>query len=185
MKINYRISDFIFLSILSLLMISAIILSVNSGYLLSINNYLGFVCWGITIILMFTRFRYRRYGLAILLIMGTFSIFKFGIWTVSMSFAVSNFQTPRLDPTIFLILVVYCLVNRRVINRVLLRAFRGTPEEQKLKEEKEVTFYTRKFQKCTKEELDEVFSNYKNYPWAAKQAIDNVARTGNVNDLPV
>ena len=43
----------------------------------------------------------------------------------------------------------------------------------------------RKFEKCTKEELEEVFSNYRDYPWGAKQAIDNIARIGNVNDLPV
>jgi len=45
MKINYRISDFIFIGILGLLIASAIVQSVIFGYLVTINNYLGFVGW--------------------------------------------------------------------------------------------------------------------------------------------
>jgi len=185
MKVNYRISDFIFLGILGLMIISSIFRSLIFGYHPSITNYLGFISWTLAIILMFTRFRFQRYSLAILLALGTFRILNFGFWTASITFTISGFTTPGIDFLIFLILVAYTLVNRETISRVLLSALHGSPEEQQLKEEKEIAFYTRKFEKCTKEELEEVFSNYKDYPWAAKQAIDNITRTGNVNDLSV
>lgn len=59
MKINYRISDFIFIGILGLLIASAIVQSVIFGYLVTINNYLGFAGWVTVLVLMFTRFVQR------------------------------------------------------------------------------------------------------------------------------
>ena len=134
MKINYRFSDFIFLGIIGLLIINTVVQSVVFGYRLNINNYPGFLSWTVVMVLMFTRFRYRRYGPAILLILGALSIFNFGISGISISAGIGDisnagFQTPGLD---LLILIAYRLVNKKAIGQIIETAFRGTAEEHQL-----------------------------------------------------
>jgi len=77
-------------------------------------------------------------------------------------------------PIIFLILIIYYVVNRKSINRILSSFIRGTGAEQEDAFQKKVAGYLKNFENSTPSELDYMYKNIKEYPPEAQEAISMV-----------
>ena len=172
-------SDFLFLGLLGLLIANTITQSIAFGYILSLNNYLGFVTWGLALVLRLGHFKRKRYALAFLLILGTLNVSNFGLGMMSMSFSIGHISNAPaepigLNPIILLMLIGYYFVNMRSINRLLSNAIKGSEEERKVDHQKIVDFYLRKFNECDDSEFEKVYRNFNEYPPEAQTALKQI-----------
>lgn len=169
-------SDYLFLSVLGLLIANTVTQHFLDRYVLTINNYFGFIAWGAAFILRLGRSKYRRLGLGWLLILGALNLLSFTIGKVAVSVGnISNSaEAIGLNPIILVILIAYYFVNKASINRILSRVFIGTREEQEQERNRQVEFYFTKFSNCEQEELDEIFQRFDDYPTEAKVALNRI-----------
>lgn len=169
-------ADFIFLGILGALIVNAIINAVVFNYQLSINNYFGFICWLLALLLRILNFRFNRYCVGCLIILGTLNILNFGIGTAVISFSVGNIYDVKADglglnPIILFILIVYCFVNKKVINVIISELWNGSAKEQEDARQKNINFYLKKFEHCSADELECLLKKLNDYPVEAQIAI--------------
>jgi|GEM_PF-827986 len=172
-------TDYIFFGLIGLLIVNTIIQSQLYDYVLSINNYLGFAFWTISLFLRLRNSRTKRYPLAFLLILGTLNVLNFGIGSVTLSFSIGNIsdiptERPGINPIILLVLIAYYLVNKKSINRILNNTFKGTEEEQRIEHQKTIDFYLKKFDACDEEEIKEILKNFNDYPNEAQIALRQI-----------
>jgi hypothetical protein len=168
-------TDYIFFGLTGLLIASALILSQQYNYVISVNNYLAFFAWPIA--LFFRIHKSKRYPLGIILLLALFNIINFGIGTVSMKFGIHSsipIETLGINPIILLISASYYIVNKRLINNILSNFFKGREEERREEFQKRVDFYLNKFSFCNEEELKEVLENFNDYPDEAKMALRQI-----------
>lgn len=166
--------DFAFICVLWLLATNTIIQSIFYGNLLSINNYVGIICLMIATALRFTNNRYRRYGLAILLLLGTFNIANLAIGNTSFSIGFGNVEATSISPIMLVILIIYYFVNKIDIKQTIKAVFFPTAEEQQIEHQKLTDFYFKKFKNCSDAELEAITLNFKEYPLAAQHALEKI-----------
>lgn len=169
-----RKADFIFIGILGLLMANTIVQSIWQGNLLSINNYAGFALWAIAIILRFTKNRYRRFGLAALLLLGVLNITNLTIGSISLNAAYGDVESPEINPLMLLLLIIYLLINKTEVKKTFNGIFFPNAEEQQQDQQRQIDFYYRKFDACSKEELEKIIDNFGQYPVPAQLALDKL-----------
>ena len=180
-------SDYLFLSVLGLLIVNTVTQHFLNRYVLSLNNYFGFIAWGTAFILHLGRSKYRRLALGWLLILGTLNLLTFTIGKIAVSVGpISESGTEHLgiNPIILVILIVYYFVNRTPINRILSRTLIGTEEEQKQKRNKQIEFYFEKFSKCEPEEFEELLQRFDDYPVEAQVALKRITAMRKNNGKP-
>lgn len=168
-------SDFIFLALIGLIVVNTITQSIIFDYLLSFNNYLGFVCLPIVLASRILKPRAGRYAIVVLLLLSSFNIINFGIAKVSLSFSIGGLgEGIGLNPIMLIILIGYYLVNRRSINQRLSKYINGPADEQQNDQQKMVEFYVRKFENCAAEEMEAIIKNFNHYPPEAQIALKRV-----------
>lgn len=175
-------TDYIFFGLTGLLIASALILSQQYNYVISINNYLAFFAWPIA--MFFRIYKSKRYPLGVILLLALFNIINFGIGKVSMKFGIHSsipIETLGINPIILLITASYYFVNKRRIDNILSNFFKGTEEERREEFQKRVDFYLNKFSSCNEEELKGILENFNDYPDEAKMALRQIqASNGNL-----
>jgi hypothetical protein len=83
------------------------------------------------------------------------------------------------DPLAFLLLLFYCLINRRNI----LKLFFASEVEQTDKSNKQIDFYYSKFNSYTHDELNDIFKMFKDYPPEAQLALRRIHEEKNLSFL--
>jgi hypothetical protein len=172
-----RKTDFVFIAILGLLLANVLVQFVmGNSFLLTINNCLAILLLLITGLLRFTNHRYGRHALAILLLLGTFDIASFGLAAVSFSVGFGSIKPIGFNPIVMFILVVYFLVNKTAIKKVIKIILLPSVEEQQLEDKKQKDFYLRKFENCSDDEMEIIVGRLKEYPLAAQYAIIEICK---------
>jgi hypothetical protein len=168
-------SDYIFLGILGLMIVNALYQFAFNHFVLTTNTYVGILGWAVTLFFALKDFRFSKYATAILLILGVLNILNFSVEAASTRIVFGDesphFEWPGLNPITFLILIIYYIVNRKSINRILLNFIRGTEAEREEAFQKKVAGYLRNFEKFTPAELENMYKNVKEYPPEAQKAI--------------
>lgn len=162
-------SDYVFLSILGLLIANTVYTAITDGILLDFTNYLAFGCWLVAILVKLINNRFAKYVTGTLLILGTVNICNFLAGTTWISFGFIKF-----NPTLFIILLIWYFVNKRAVDGIVSSLVKGSPQEQADKHKKAVEFYTNKFKDCSDEELQVIYADFDNYPVEAQIALNNI-----------
>ncbi|MEB0261683.1 MULTISPECIES: hypothetical protein [unclassified Mucilaginibacter] len=106
----------------------------------------------------------------------------FGFLQYSYSFAEANTtytyysgKFTGISPVVFIIMVIYIIVNISAIKNAF-RFFRhGSDAEQTEKYDKMIQFYYEKFKECPDNEFIEIKSRYEDYPSEAQEAIHKIS----------
>ncbi|SMC60788.1 hypothetical protein [Pedobacter nyackensis] len=175
--------DFIFIGLLGTLMVNTLVQSKLTGTELSINNYGGGIIWIIITVLRFTNHRYRRYGLAILLFLGTVNIANLGLGNISFSVGFGNLDPIGIDPIIFLLLIIYYFINKNDIQKAFKTMFFSSDEENQIEHQKLTDFYFKKFKNCSNTELETILESFNEYPLAAQSAIEELCKMKNIKRI--
>jgi hypothetical protein len=170
--------DAAFLAVIAVIIINTLYTYFNSNFLLSLNNYLGFAVWLITLILIIAKPQWGKFMLWPLLLLSAFNILNFTIETNSKSFSFGiggmALNLPGVNLIFFTALLIYSLINRKTITLFFKKTFRPS-EEELLKKQKTMTaFYFGKFVNYNSEEIEEVFKNYNDYPHEAQVALKQI-----------
>jgi hypothetical protein len=129
---------------------------------------------------LFKRHGYRKVQVAIFFILLLFlcGLLNFTIEVDNSDLTQTSFSANigslSFDPIVFLLLLVYCLINKGAIKYFINRAFYETEEEKSDSESKQTAFYYDQFNTCTEEELERYFKMYKEYPIAAQSALKRI-----------
>lgn len=167
--------DYAFLGLLGLLLALLINQSVKFDYSLSLFNYLALIAWALTLAVRITKPALGRILVAWLIILATFNLFNFdtarSTFTVGFHGEKSDYTTPLMNPIMFLLLVIFYIINRKSVNRKLARFFKGSPEELSAKQQKMVQFYLDRFGNLPPEEFEVIYANIHSYPDEAQEAL--------------
>jgi DNA-directed RNA polymerase subunit F len=167
-------SDFVFISILGLLIIYTIWQSVVDDYVLNINHYLAFACWIVVLYFRIAKPRAGRYGVPLLLVLGTLNVFNFFYWRQSTTISIGEVSSPGFDVNLFLVLIAYYIVNFQSVNNLILKLFRGSDAERQEVHKKQIAFYLKKFEACNADELQKIYADLKSYPPEAQIALQQM-----------
>lgn len=164
--------DSSFLLIFFLLAILTMYRHLSAGFILSINNYLGFLLLIMFIGIWFLKKELNKYLVFILLY--TFNIINFTVerFNISVGADVRELQfTPiSINPIAVILLIIYLCLNGSTIKQL----YTDNDKESADKLNKKVDFYYNKFSNCSEGELTVIFSNYDKYPEEARIALDKL-----------
>jgi len=168
-----KYSDLVVLILIGYFISVGIFAHFNNGNILSLNFYLGFICWLVTIYFKYIR-KEKRSFVPCLIVLGTLniliysaSVFSFGSVHYLYNDNEIIITSLGVSPLFLLILIIYCLVNFDLVRRL----YYGSDKENADKLKVAVSFYYDKFNGYSAEELKEVFKMYKDYPEEAKIAL--------------
>lgn len=170
--------DYIFLTIIGLLIANTIFRYIQNNFALSINNYLGFVSWfGVILIRGFSS-KVKIYGVWVLLILSSVNILNFTIETTKATFGIGDegFHSFAINPVCFFLLISYCVLKRKSLLKVTSKILLDTEQEREEKQKRKVDFYYRKFNACEAEELNGIYKSLKEYPEEAQIALNMIKR---------
>jgi hypothetical protein len=101
------------------------------------------------------------------LLLGTFNVLNFEVARITIN-------PGGFDPFLLLLLIIYYIINRRSVNRILFAFIYGDKKEIGNKHEKMVDFYFEKFKKCDTTELEQINKNFDEYPVEAQIALTKI-----------
>ena len=170
------------LLVLGYLLVVAVFLHFNNGYVFSLNYYVGFVAW-IVVVCYKVFYKDIKYGVLVLLLLSFFNIIVFtvSISSFTVGFLGSNIVSPGIDPLISTILIIYCNVNRDLVTGFYRKFFKASEQELKEKEEREIEFYYKKFITRSIDELADINRDFKQYPLEAQIALKKIYKEKGFN----
>lgn len=170
--------DLVFLGILALSSVISLLSHFISGYVLSINDYVGFLFLSIVIFFQYKSGKFRA-GIPILLALGSLSILGFSYVAFNSSFIHLTdditYNPIGFNSVLFLMLVVYCFINYNFIKILLI----GKPNEE-VNEDKMTAFYYNKFAECDIAEFKDIAKRIDMYPAEAQEAIQQLIAERNI-----
>ena len=170
-----KYTDFVFLTLLGLSMGISIYQHFNLGYILSINNYAAFVLWLIVLLCKIIIPKKSLFLVFFLMLLATIDIINFSFYTVNSKtyYTEEGMLYNGLGINIFFIvpLIVYAIINRKILNGLLLVIFKGSDEEQLAAKNKLSEFYYKKFAVSDDNEVKEFIKKLKDYPDEAQTAL--------------
>ena len=173
-------TDLFFLAILTLSSLVSLLLHFISGYVLSINDYAGFLFLAIILFFQYRGGKFRS-GIPVLLILGTFNILCFSYITFNSSLVHLTddltYNPPGFNPAFFLMLVVYGFINFNYLKTIL----GGNRESGDADEDKMTDFYYNKFSDCDPAEFKDIAQRINMYPAEAQAAIRRLIEERTVN----
>jgi len=163
------------------------ILLLRSSYLhfaddctLTINFYVGVLCWIATVFLVLKKHKTAKVCVIILFVLSGFNIISFTVENIAIgtstiySFGDINYILPGVNPLFLFSFVIYVLIDKANSMALYKRAMNGTLPEMQEEYKKEAMFYYEKFKNCTDEEFRYAVKNIKQYPKVAQDAISIV-----------
>jgi len=148
------------------------------GFVLAVNYNLILALLVLSFLLK--RHGYRKAQIAIFFIL---LLFLCGLLNFKIEFDNSdltqtsfsaNIGSLSFDPVVFLLLLVYGLINKSAIKYFVSKAFYESDEEKSQKESIQTAFYYEKFTNSSNEELERCFKMYKEYPTEAQAALQRI-----------
>jgi hypothetical protein len=96
-------------------------------YVLYLNNILALILLATGILIKGLKSKYSNYVLIALLLLATFNIINFSaeVFTFNMGYTSStnngllSVVYPGINPIVLLLLIIYCIVNRRFIKKLI------------------------------------------------------------------
>jgi hypothetical protein len=123
------------------------------------------------------KLRIVQYILFFVLVIFLFNAIRFSYTvvegSVSRTYHYSQFNGV-INPIVFVILIVYSVVNIDALNHLYQIIIKGSETEQKDTENKKIEFYYNQFNSCSDEELTNIFKIYNDYPNEAKAALKRI-----------
>lgn len=145
---RHKIIDYIFLTLLGILLFITYYDHFTDVWNLSINNYLSIAAW--ILVLGFRVFTNKGiYGVFVILLLGAFNVIDFTTNYVQLAVGVSNETSYRgisVNGATFILLLVYIAVNYNYVKKLVKINLYGSQEEQAEKAEREFSFYYQNFQ---------------------------------------
>lgn len=167
-------SDYIFLGLLGISLATTIIITISSDYTLTNFHYAAIAGWLTVLILRIFLPRTGRYTVGLLLLLGVFNVLNFFLIRTASSFGIGDLSAAGIDPYLFCVLVVYYIVNKRAINRIISSIFRENDKERADKQQKLIDFYLSQFKNSTPDELERALNKIKDYPTEAQIAMQQI-----------
>jgi len=155
-------TDLVFITIIGLFIVISIYLHFFNSYILPINYYPGVVCWLIVVGLKIFITKKEYFLVLILLLLFSFNI---------INFTVVRFNVNILG---FILLIIYMIINRKMVSLICRNIFIGSDEEQEEKRNKRISFYYEKFKRCEAGELNVILNNFGDYPAEAQIALNKI-----------
>ncbi|MDB5023102.1 MAG: hypothetical protein JWP78_857 [Mucilaginibacter sp.] len=167
-KVN-KYTNSSFLIILLSLSASAVYRHFENGVILSLNNYLAFVCLVISLIIWLVKSNIVSVAILILLLLGTINIINFTAEVFKLSYfgMGSDSNSLSLNPIGLPLLIIYCIVNRSAVKGIAERLTYGPDMDQ---------FYYKKFNSNSQDELNKIFADFNDYPPEAQIALNKLKR---------
>ena|ERR1700748_1109385 len=168
------------LVIIGILLLRSFYLHFTDDYVLTINFYVGTLCWVATIFLLLKKHKSAKVCVIMLLVLGGFNIISFTVENIAIgtspiyNFNYLSYILPSANPLFLFALVIYALIDRSNTIALHNRVLRGTLPEMQEEYKKEAMFYYEKFKICSDEEFNYAVKNIKDYPKAAQDAISVV-----------
>lgn len=165
-------SDYIFLGILGLCISSSIIYCLCTDYEITPYNYAAVTCLLLTLQLRILRPKAGRYAVAVLIILATLNVINFTFMRTTSSFNYSEVPFISLDPNLLLLLIIYCIVNRKTIISILSgrRAEKRDSDYQQ-----NYNSHIKRFEKMTTEEFNQTMRYYDDHPPEAQAALKQLS----------
>ena len=111
------------------------------------------------------------FGLLVVLLVGIIN-FSYTVQNgdTTTTYHTIKFNSPSINPIVFIILLAFTVVNWRIFARLLY----GSEEEKQEDFDKKVSFYYHKFKDETNNELEIILKLYKEYPKEAQVALTKI-----------
>ncbi|OOQ61327.1 hypothetical protein [Mucilaginibacter pedocola] len=148
----------------------------RADLIISVNTYAGIGFWTAVLFLNIIGNKKSKYLLFIALFLYMLNIIDFSATRLSVSL---NYNTGKViyhpisfNPVGAILFIVYWIYNKNVIRKI----YTPTVEEDEAKLSKNLEFYKNKFSQCSKEELTELYKNYRSYPVEAQVVLDKLIK---------
>ncbi len=123
------------------------------------------------------KLKIAQYALFFLLIILLFNVFDFS-YTVVEGNVSTTYHSSRfngiINPIVFIILIVYIIVNIDALVAFYQLLTKGSEKDQEEDKIKKIDFYYKKFSNCSDTELTGVFKMYNDYPDEAQIALKRI-----------
>lgn len=169
--------DAIVLAAIGLLLINSLSGYFSAGYVLTINFYVGTLCWIVAILLKVFKHKLARLCVILLLALSAFNIISFTIFNIALgSSEIYNYNGVYYillspNPIFLAALVIYALIGKVNSTTFYNKMVHASSIEIQEEYQKEAKFYYEKFRNSTNEEFDYAVKNIKDYPKPAQDAI--------------
>lgn len=177
-----KYTDIVFLTFFAWLICVTVFNHFSYNYVISVNNYAGFLSWLIVFGLKFKSYYKARYSVLVLLLFSLVNLISFtseniSFGSISNGFWVKNLylSSMGINPIILLLSIIYCAINWQLLSQLYRRYFSPSDEEFTNEYNRKVIFYYDKFSKYNDDEFNVVFSDIKDYPVEAQEAINKIA----------
>jgi hypothetical protein len=148
-----------------------------------VNETLAMILFAISLIFKMYRIKIGQYLIFIFLLILLFNVIKFSYTVVngdvSTTYYSASFSSLSINPIVFVVLMLYMIVNRKVIVDLFQKLLHGSDKEQEEKQDKNVAFYYDKFNNYSSNELNDIFKMFYDYPVEAQIALKKIDKEGN------
>ena len=152
----------------------------NRGFILTINTYLGFLCWLLVVILKIRKPEKYQFFVAYLLIFSTLNVISFT--AESIAFGLSRlveykgifFTMISINPISFILVIIYFVGNSSILKQLYKKLFKPGDLEISDEYKKQVMFYYEKFNVLSIDEFEGIIKNLNDYPLEAQEAIKKI-----------
>jgi hypothetical protein len=152
------------------------------GSIVTVNDFLALLLLLFSFQLVVYNSTFGQYLLLVLILIcmtNAFEIhYQIGDVTYS-SKTVFSLGAISFNPGSFLLLILYCLINRRNLINILSKIRFGSEEERINKQTKMIDFYYSQFKESNAEELEKALGFFKDYPEEAQIALKKIHQERN------
>lgn len=164
--------------ILSLIIMGIFISWQIADELFMIDETLGLILFSVSVICKILDFKKVQYVVFILLLVLLLNVIKFGFTVVNGDVSTTQYSVSYtglgFNLIIFFILILYLVVNRKVVFDLFFKLLYGSESEREERRNRDISFYYEKFHGCSAEEQNEAFKLYNDYPKEARIALDKI-----------
>jgi hypothetical protein len=145
-----------------------------------VNETLAMVLFAISLIFKLYKLKIGQYLIFILLLILLSNAIKFSYTIVndgvSTTYYSASFNSLSINPIVFVVLILYMVVNGKFIWDLYNLLAHGSDKEQKEKQDKNIAFYYEKFKNYSTTEMNDIFKVYKDYPIEAQIALKRIKK---------
>ncbi len=144
--------------------LTSLIISLVTDTIVNINFYVGFVGVLIALGLRIKSVKVSNYILGIILILGTFNIVEFSYIHDELSFSIFGFNTFGINIISLLLLFLFSVANKEIIQSIAGNSNNETAKEQRIKmDESYIESFMQKNEEKSIDELQEIINNPEKY----------------------